>query len=378
MCEFGSFSTSAGLPVHSLGVSPASMFLIGSTILAAPTAPVERSPVAALAPDGIVGAQPALRLRDDGSFNILQIADVHMGDLTTRANADAETLKAVGDLLAFEPKVDLAVLSGDQLHAQDIDDNATAYWDKLTGLLDSKGLPHTAILGNHDVEPQHGKESAPGAKTNRTALIAHDAALARSYSVLGPSELWPAASVFVVDVLSHDPSIERPALQLVHLDSGGGDMPQEVHAAQVAWFNRTLAARRAQWGFVPALVFVHIPLPEVVGAWEEQRCFGDKDEDIGPTDTNAGLFDAIQAAPEVRAVFSGHQHCNDFCCRFGAERAVSLCYGRHSGAGGYPCEGALEMWGSRVVEVSTLSNGSLAFSTRVRLVDGRTVAKGEL
>ena len=49
--------------------------------------------------------------------------------------------------------------------------------------------------------------------------------------------------VHVVDVLAHAAAAakhgrrplqpERPALQLFHLDSGGGGMPEELHRAQV-------------------------------------------------------------------------------------------------------------------------------------------------
>lgn len=65
-----------------------------------------------------------------------------------------------------------------------------------------RGTPHTAILGNHDAEPFNhtANQSEPGAKTNRTALMEHDAALATSYSAVGPVGLRPAVSIFVVDV----------------------------------------------------------------------------------------------------------------------------------------------------------------------------------
>ena len=45
-------------------------------------------------------------------------------------------------------------------------------------------------------------------------------------------------------------------------------------------------------------------------------------------------------------VFVGHNHCNDFCCTFGS-RAIDLCFGRHSGYGGYDCTGYLK--GSRII-----------------------------
>ena len=94
------------------------------------------------------------------------------------------------------------------------------------------------------------------------------------------------------------------------------------------------AERRQRSGnrTVPALIFVHIPLWEFETAWSQRKtCFGTNDNGgITPTIHNTGLFAALEAAPEVQAVFVGHDHCNDFCCEFG-ERAIDLCFGRHSG-----------------------------------------------
>ena len=56
-------------------------------------------------------------------------------------------------------------------------------------------------------------------------------------------------------------------------------------------------------------VFVHIPLWEFEAARSQgKKCFGTADNGITPTITNAGLFTALEAAPEVEAVFVGHDH----------------------------------------------------------------------
>ena len=156
-------------------------------------------------------------------------------------------------------------------------------------------------------------QSSPGAKTTRTQLMQHDAALPLSHSKVCPADLAPAVSVYVVDVLAND--TEQLALSLIHLDSGGGGMQEELYANQIAWFNKTMAERRQRSGnrTVPALIFVHIPPWEFETAWSEgKKCFGVNDNGgITPTINNTGLFAALEAAPEVQAVFVGHDHCND-------------------------------------------------------------------
>ena len=141
-------------------------------------------------------------------------------------------------------------------------------------------------------------------------------------------------------------------------------MPEQLHVEQVVWFNKTISSRRKSFNgtIVPALVFVHIPLFEFQDAIKnEKRCFGDHDDGITPTLENTGLFLALDAAPEVMAVFVGHDHCNDFCCSWG-KREVELCFGRHSGYGGYTCPGYPE--GSRIISYNE-STGFL--ETHVRL-----------
>ena len=53
--------------------------------------------------------------------------------------------------------------------------------------------------------------AGPGAKTTRTQLMQHDAALPLSHSQVGPVDLAPAVSVFAVDVLAKDTEQVRPA-----------------------------------------------------------------------------------------------------------------------------------------------------------------------
>lgn len=264
---------------------------------------------------------------------MIQFADLHFGegeDVPWGPAQDALSVAMMNRLIELEQGLDLVVLSGDQLTGLNIDENATKYWDKITGVLDDHRLPHTAILGNHDAEPYSASggsnQSAPGAKTNRTELMIHDMKGNLSYSQLGPADLRPAVSAYVTSVrFARSDSV---ALQIVHLDSGGGGMVEEVFPAQIAWMNRTIDRS------IPAIVFVHIPLEEFAEAVEDgSKCFGTHDDGVTPGIVNNGLFAALETTP-VQAVFVGHDHLNDFCCNFGS-RSISLCFGRHSGAGGY-------------------------------------------
>lgn len=174
-----------------------------------------------------------LRLSPDNTFKLLQFADLHEGEGPDSwgSATDARTESFLARAITSE-KPDLVVFSGDQITGLNVFSNATKYYQRLSDLVDP--TPHTMILGNHDAEPYdgNGDQSDPGALTTRADLIAFDSSQPNSYSKLGPESLLPAVSTYVVDVLAaHDDSV---ALQLVHLDSGGGGMHEEVQVRALA------------------------------------------------------------------------------------------------------------------------------------------------
>ena len=173
---------------------------------------------------GLSHAAPSqpLRLRADHTFSIVQIADVHTGEGEDSwgPRVDQHTYTDLARVIAAEQNIDLAVFSGDMLTGLNVDTNATAYWDRLVHVFDQAHIPHTAILGNHDAEPFSGSganQSSPGAKTSRIELMQHDSGLPLSHSMVGPEHMWPAVSVYVVDVFAHEASAGEQPVGAVYL-----------------------------------------------------------------------------------------------------------------------------------------------------------------
>lgn len=91
--------------------------------------------------------------------------------------------------------------------------------------------------------------------------------------------------------------------------------------------------------------FMHIPLPEYMTLWNNYEVVGMRDEEICCSSVNTGMFAAIKEKGDIRAVFSGHDHNNDF---MGNLYGVDLVYGRKTGYGSYgPPEGVMR--GARVI-----------------------------
>ena len=141
--------------------------------------------------------------------------------------------------------------------------NASLFWDKAISPTRDRNIPWTSLFGNHDdasfvwpldwfsssgippiICPSVSNSSSWSSDdgcgfrgTTRVELIQEElkAAKALSYSTIGPKELWPSVSNYVIPVESSDDSIQVVAL-LYFLDSGGGSYPEVISNAQVEWF----------------------------------------------------------------------------------------------------------------------------------------------
>ena len=106
-------------------------------------------------------------------------------------------------------------------------------------------------------------------------------------------------------------------------------------------------ARAGKGGtWVPVLLFLHIPLPEVrelLNDEAEKRILGDFKEKVWHSGINGGLYAAALDNGRVRGVFVGHDHVNDFCHQ-NLFSNITLCYCGVSGYGAYSRNG----WARRV------------------------------
>lgn len=88
----------------------------------------------------------------------------------------------------------------------------------------------------------------------------------------------------------------------------------------------------------PGLVYFHIPLPEYASLDSSNYTGVKQEAGISSADVNSGFFATLVEAGDVKAVFTGHDHLNDFC---GDVSGIQLCYaggfGYHAyGKAGWP------------------------------------------
>lgn len=103
----------------------------------------------------------------------------------------------------------------------------------------------------------------------------------------------------------------------------------------------------AQKGLAPGLAYFHIPLPEYA-SFDSTNFTGVRQEGISSATVNSGFFSTMVAAGDVKAVFTGHDHLNDFC---GELSGVNLCY---AGGFGYHAYGKAGWYRRARVVVASL------------------------
>ncbi|KAL0887010.1 hypothetical protein Bca101_010993 [Brassica carinata] len=319
-----------------------------------------------------------LRFRDDGTFKILQVADMHfgMGSITRcRDVTDAEyhycsdlnTTRFLRrmieaerpDLIAFTVK---AVSETDSLlellHAWLTTDAAESLLEAIGPAIEY-GIPWAAILGNHDQE----------STMNRADLMTFLSLMDFSVSQINPpleddSERGALRSIdgfgnYRLRVHGAPGSVlsNSTVFDLFFLDSGDRETVQGrrtygwIKDSQLSWLQDTCKQGLKQnMGNVPsnpdpALAFFHIPIPEVRDLWYTPF-IGQFQEGVACSIVQSGVLNTFLSMGNVKAAFIGHDHVNDFC---GNLKGVWFCYG---GGFGYHAYGR-QNWHrrARLIEV---------------------------
>ena len=293
--------------------------------------------------------RPTPRVRKDGKFKILQVADLHLSTGPgvcrdpepplhngAKCDADLRTLAFVTSVLESE-RPDLVVLSGDQINGETAADSQSAIF-KFAYLFIERKIPFATIFGNHDDE---------GSLT-REALMQLTHSLPYSLSESGPTSVDGIGNYFI-EVLARGTS-SHSALTLYLLDTHGYSPDERqfrgydwLKKNQIEWFKSTSQQlknsppHRDYTHHHMDMAFIHIPLPEYRNTGDIVASTGSQPENPTAPGFNSGFKDAL-IEEGVLALSCGHDHVNDYCS---LSRSVEdkpqlwMCYAGGSGFGGY-------------------------------------------
>ncbi|PNY24199.1 inactive purple acid phosphatase 16 [Tolypocladium capitatum] len=323
---------------------------------------------------------------------------------------DINSVKVINEVLDRESP-GLVVLNGDLITGENtFRENSTVYIDQLVRPMLQRGLQWAASYGNHDHDFNISAE----------AILAREQrwpnALTRS---MVPGRLAGVSNYYLP---VYPPECDNcgcaPEMLLWFFDSRGGfyyqernadgtrrGMPGWVDTSVVDWFRATNAGITARFGkAIPSLAFVHIPTNASLALQMEHGrdsinpnlqpginddyplaqqgqgwCSdGRNDGSCAYGGQDVPFMQALVTTPGLIAVFSGHDHGDTWCYKWDhlvpgmtvAGNGVNLCFGQHSGYGGYG------HWirGSRQVRVSReILNKSWEAETWIRLESGNVV-----
>ncbi|KAL8480265.1 hypothetical protein ACS0TY_026471 [Phlomoides rotata] len=301
-----------------------------------------------------------LRFRADGTFKILQVADMHFGNgKLTRCRdvlesdlpcTDLNTTRFLEKMIQLE-NPDFVAFTGDNIFGSSAPDAAKSLFKAFDPIIKS-GIPWAAILGNHDQESTMTREEL------MTFISLMDFSLSQTFpSAVDTSNSSKQDPVWNIDGFgNYDLRIlgapgsnfaNSSVLNLYFLDSGDRAIVNGVRTynwikeSQLNWLRRVSEKVKEQKlgadgsSPIPSLAFFHIPIPEirqgpiynVVGQYQEYPAC---------SLVNSGVLKTLVSMGDVKAVFMGHDHTNDFCGILGG---LWFCYGGGFGYHGYSIAG---------------------------------------
>ncbi|KAI0404131.1 Metallo-dependent phosphatase-like protein [Xylaria palmicola] len=293
-----------------------------------------------------------LRFLQDGTFQITVFSDLHFAedeDSIKGPMKDARTAEVVKKVLECESS-QLVVLNGDLISGYGTTaDNVTLYFDQIVAPVVDLGLPWATTYGNHDNQ----------AYSKSTDLFTREQDYENSLTKnMLPDTPQAGVSNYFLQVYPASGNQDVPELILWFFDSRGGDEPHDwVDDSVVDWFKDASANLTQQYNkVIPSLAFFHIPItasyefqespgvdpsrePGIDGekVWWQGRGYDNK------TGHDMSFMTALSNTDGLLATFSGHDHDNDWCFKWKdptttqaiAGDGISVCYGRHTGYGGY-------------------------------------------
>jgi hypothetical protein len=275
-----------------------------------------------------------LRFSADGKFKIMQMSDpqdyVQSG---TRPTLDPRTPALMLAALNAE-KPNLVVINGDlighDMNAKDLQE----YIKQMVAPMEEKQVPWLVTFGNHDEDDVTAIKEEGWNKIKQLKYY-----MSFKYNMNRPS-MSGAENYYLNGVntyavgdmyrLIYDSTGKKPLYTVWALDSntylqhnstisakgntgfGGYDW---VRPEQIEWYYNTALELREKYGKLNAVMFIHIPVPEFAMMYAEKEKYGLVGTRYGTEFSamvNSGLYAAAQSAGDVKGIFVGHAHENDY------------------------------------------------------------------
>jgi hypothetical protein len=315
-----------------------------------------------------------LQFNENGQFKIMQMSDFQDYVSADKPEVNPKSIALMNAALDAE-KPDVVVMTGDMIGGDMNAEQLQAYIAQMVKPMEDRQIPWLVTFGNHDEDAlvaldegwnkikqleyyrsfpyninQASMSGAQGVDANGKNTYAVGDMYQLVYDNTGAT---PVYAIWALDSNRYDAS------------SAGTDGYDWIHFEQVEWYYNTSKSLEADYGKLNALMFYHIPTPEWADMASNAMGFnatGNRYEVECPAVINSGLFAAALQRGDVRGMFVGHDHVNDYV---GNYYGIYLGYDANVGYQTYGLGGENNdlMRGVRVFELDV--NDLETFTTRM-------------
>ena len=321
-----------------------------------------------------------LKFNSEHEFTILQMTDLHYGESEEK---DRKNMAIQEKLLKYT-NPDMVVLTGDMVSGFAWDKKSKDFyysnWKKFTKSFLEKKILYAYALGNHDHQGDLGYSEIM--KLDKT----------HPYSLFNGNQIIDKHSIsnYNLEIKSSFENKKNQTSALLWLfdskDRGCLNIEDSwgcITNNQIKWYETTSKThtyenkKNNKKVNKNGLAFFHIPPPEFMYMYNFFPTYRTKGEDVCCPRANTGFFQRVKKLGNIKGMFCGHDHNNDFG---GFYENIELVYGRKTGYGCYGPDGMQR--GARVIKLKEFidENGNLDFSYRHYIIqeDGSIVENGPM
>lgn len=309
---------------------------------------------------------------DNRDFKIMVTTDLHLWD---EKDLIEKSLSMLARHLEAE-KPDLLLITGDAI----LTDYQQLDCIQFGKFMEKLGIYWAYCFGNHEARAEK--------EFHKYFMLKNIESFPHCLSKFGDPELFGFGN-FKINIMNADNTIR----QSIFMFDSGRDMEPEhnvehglpadmegydfIKKTQIDWYKNSIRELEDEYGKFKSMVLMHIPIKEYEEVFDyiednkytpsgkAEILYGWQYETVGSSPYNSGLFEAIKELGSTQAVFSGHDHMNDFCALY---QGIYLIYAQCNGYNTYTMGDNLgwpeEKWVQGVTVVNVAKDGSITLKQR--------------